>query len=344
MRTSLRRLLPVRWVSTAALVALTVGLAGCGAGGADTTAAGVSGSGSAAATAAGFPRTVEHAMGSTTIDKQPQRVAALDASFVDAAIALQTQVVAYTSYRSIKDTLPAYLGADAQTYGKDAVSVGTLTSPSVEQILATEPDLIVSAKVRHESLYTQLSAQVPTVFTTSTGPTWKENIRLLARALGKEDLAEQKIGDYERRAQRVGDAIRAKLGKNPTVSVVRFTDEQTVRLYTPHSFSGIVLADAGLARTPAAQTDDPAKIAVDLSPERITDLDADQIFVSTWQDEKGDSARQRDSFQANPLWGQLTGATRDVDDTTWMTAVGLQGAHVILDDLAATFGVDPARS
>jgi iron complex transport system substrate-binding protein len=31
-----------------------------------------------------------------------------------------------------------------------------------------------------------------------------------------------------------------------------------------------------------------------------------------------------------------------VSDLTWMSAVGI--AHAILDDLAAIFGVDPARS
>jgi iron complex transport system substrate-binding protein len=33
-----------------------------------------------------------------------------------------------------------------------------------------------------------------------------------------------------------------------------------------------------------------------------------------------------------------------VSDLTWMSAVGLQGAHAMLDDVATTFSVDPARS
>jgi len=29
---------------------------------------------------------------------------------------------------------------------------------------------------------------------------------------------------------------------------------------------------------------------------------------------------------------------------TWMTAVGIQGAHAILDDVAKFFAVDPAKT
>ncbi len=93
---------------------------------------------------------------------------------------------------------------------------------SIEQIAALQPDLILSAEVRNGKDYEALSAIAPpTVFSQSTGPTWKDNIRLAARALGKEDLAEQKIADYEARAKAIGDEINAT-ADNPTVSVVRF--------------------------------------------------------------------------------------------------------------------------
>ena len=37
------------------------------------------------------------------------------------------------------------------------------------------------------------------------------------------------------------------------------------------------------------------------------------------------------------------GTAHEMSDETWMSAVGMYGAQAILDDLAATFGVDPAR-
>lgn len=294
----------------------------------------------AGASAAGFPRTVEHAMGKTEIKTKPKRVVALDASFVDATLILDTPVVGYTDYRSINGKLPDYLGDDRTTYGAEAQAVGTLAEPNLEKIAELNPDLIITAKVRHEKLYDQLSAIAPTIMSETTGPTWKDNIRLEAKALGEEDLADKELSSYEHAAKTVGDAINAKAG-NPTISVVRFVDGPT-RLYQNASFSGIVLKDAGLKR-PASQ--DVNGFALEISPERIKDADADAIFVATYADEKGLSAKTAAQFKTNPLWKPLAAKVHEVPDLTWMTAVGLQGAWSILTDLAKTYDVAaPAKS
>jgi iron complex transport system substrate-binding protein len=285
-------------------------------------------------------RVVTHAMGETAIPAQPKRVVALDQSFVDAVLTLETPLVGYTTYRAIEGGLPEYLGPLAATYGTDAVSVGKLEEPSLEQIAALKPDLILSAKVRHEAQYAQLSQIAPTVFSETTGPTWKENLRLTGQALGKEELAEAKISEYQQRATAIGQEIAAKSGGTlPTVSIVRFAGEETVRLYSEKSYAGIVLHDVGFPRPATQPTSD--KIAVDLSPERIVDLDADQIFVATWADPTATGPKAQ--FTSNPLWSRLAGAQHDVDDLTWMSAVGLQGAHTVLDDVAKTFSVDSLR-
>lgn len=288
-----------------------------------------------------FPRTVRHAMGETTVESQPKTVAALDSSFADAAMALEADVVAYTRYPS-SGTLPGYLGDDTR-FAENGTVVGELASPDVEALYDIAPDLIVSAKVRHESLYDELSRVAPTVFSETTGATWKDNIRLLATALGKEELAERKIGAYERRAKAIGDAIKAKTGGTPTYSLVRFVEgEPTVRLYGTRSFPGIVLSDVGLTR-PQRQPDPSDRIAVDLSQEDIGTLDADIVFVSSYADATQEAEDPRATFQSNPLWGALRGEITDVNDETWYVSVSLQGAHAMLDDLAEQFGVDPAR-
>jgi iron complex transport system substrate-binding protein len=289
---------------------------------------------------AGFPRTVEHAMGKAEIPAKPKRVVALDTSFVDATLILHTPVVGFTDYRTINGKLPDYLGDDRAKYGADAVSVGTLAEPNLEKIAALKPDLIISAKVRHEKLYSQLSKIAPTVMTETTGPTWKDNIRLEAKALGEEDRANEQITNYETAAKAVGASINEK-AKNPAISVVRFVDGPT-RLYQNASFAGIVLKDAGLKR-PKSQ--DVNGFAAEISAERIKDADGDAIFVATYNDEKGLSKKTADQFKANPLWKPLAPKVHEVPDITWMTAVGLQGAWSILSDLCTTFDVPaPERS
>lgn len=312
---------------TACLAVAAIALTGCGGSSDEEPAA-------AGAPSAGFPRTIEHAMGKTEIPTKPKRVVALDSSFVDATLILDTPVVGFTDYRSINGKLPEYLGDDRATYGSEAQNVGVIAEPNLEKIAELQPDLIITAKIRHEKLYDQLSAIAPTVMSVTTGPTWKDNIRLTAKALGQEELAEKEITAYEKAAKTVGDAINTKAG-NPTISIVRFNDGPT-RLYQKKSFSGIVLKDAGLAR-PASQ--DVEDFALEISPERIKDADGDAIFVTVWNDEKGVSAKTAAQFKANPLWKPLAPKVHEVDDITWMTAVGLQGAWVILTDLAETFDV-----
>lgn len=320
------------WVGSLVVVAALV-LAGCGGGTEDAGSAGD-------AANEGFPRTIEHAMGKTEVKTKPKRVVALDTSFVDATLALDTPVVGYTDYRTINGKLPDYLGDDKTKYGSEAESVGTLAEPNLEKIAALKPDLIVSAKVRHEKLYEQLSKIAPTIMSETTGPTWKDNLRLEAKALGQETLADKELSAYEAAAKTVGTAINTK-ATNPKISIVRFVDGPT-RLYQNASYSGIVLKDAGLAR-PKSQ--DVSGFALEISAERIKDADGDAIFVSTFNDDKGVSKKTAGQFKANPLWKPLEPRVHEVDDLTWMTAVGLQGAWIILDDLAKTFGVPgPVKS
>ncbi|MDV7084953.1 ABC transporter substrate-binding protein [Rhodococcus opacus] len=286
-----------------------------------------------------FPRTVDHFRGSTEIPAEPQRIVALDNSFTDAVLLLEAPLVGYVDYR--EPGLPDYLGASRDEFAAEAESVGKVSSASLEQIAALQPDLIISAEVRDGKNYEQLSAIAPTIFTETTGPTWKDNIRLVGKALGKEELAEQKIGAYEQRAAAVGAEIN-DTASNPVISVVRFAGEPTARLYRTTSFSGIVLSDAGLAR-PQSQGPDPAdpdNIMQAISPELISEAEGDAIFVSTWQDPAGKSAEAAKPFLESPLWQTLKGRKIDVDDARWMSPVSIQGAHLILDDLSDTFGVD----
>jgi iron complex transport system substrate-binding protein len=321
-----RRILP------ALTTALVLGLSGCSGDSTADTADGASGA--SGASGGQDAVTVEHAMGTTTIEGTPERIVALDSSYADATLLLEKELVGITTYRGYSTDLPDYLGTARGEYAADVVSVGELEAPSLEKIAALDPDLIVSAKVRHEALYDQLSAIAPTIMSETTGPTFKENIRLLAQALGEEDLAEQKIGAYEKAAAEVGTAINES-ASNPTISVTRFLDGPT-RLYLTDTYSGIVLADAGLAR-PRAQ--DTTGFALEISEENIRQADADKVFVTTYEDEEGLARRTKEAFESNPLWEPIAPKVTEVSDATWMTAVSIQGAYHILADLAAAFDV-----
>ncbi|MEU6881443.1 iron-siderophore ABC transporter substrate-binding protein [Streptomyces sp. NPDC046712] len=333
MTTLNRRRWTQRFGAFALAAALTAGLTACGGESGDKPSNSAS---SDAKADAGFPRTIEHDKGKTELKAKPKRIVALDNSLVEAVVALDRPLVGgIGSYRDQKG-FPAYLG-DAV---KDTKDVGPLDSPNLEQIALLKPDLIVSATVRHDELYEKLSQIAPTVFVKTTGPIWKENVGLLGKTLGEEKAATEKIAAYETRAKKIGDAINAKAGK-PTASVVRFLDGPT-RIYLPATFTGIILSDMGIAR-PANQQD-PKEFNIEISEEQIAQADADVIFYTTFSGGEERKAK----FLANPLWKRLkavkSGQVYEVKDEVWMTSVSLQGAHMVLDDMARLFKVDPAKA
>ena len=115
--------------------------------------------------------------------------------------------------------------------------------------------------------------------------------------------------------------------------MTRFLDAPT-RLYTKGTYSGVVLEDAGLARPKSQDVDE---FAIDVSEEKIMDADADKVFVTTYEDDKGIAIKTKAAFERNPLWKPIAPKVTEVSDTTWMTAVSLQGAYHILADLVKAF-------
>ncbi|MFV2196637.1 ABC transporter substrate-binding protein [Nocardiopsis sp. LOL_012] len=298
-------------------------------------------------TAEGFPRTVTHAMGDTEIPAAPERVLPLDATFVDATLALGGDVVGFTTFAEDVEALPGYLVDSELNTGThdEAVPVGLLWDTSPELIAQTEPDLILSAEVRHGDGYDQLSEVAPTVMSETTGATWKENLLLTGTALDAEEEAEALITGFEERAAAIGAAItEAEGGEAPTVSIVRFAgDAEGVRLYTRNSYIGVILDDLGLPSGEGTSTD-AEEIVTYHSQERLLDLDADRIFVAAYDDGGEDGvAEQREEYSGSPLWSELEGEKTEVDDAYWISGVGLIAAHAVLDDIAETFGVDPQR-
>ncbi|MFE2406955.1 ABC transporter substrate-binding protein [Kitasatospora sp. NPDC059408] len=314
-------------------------LAACGSNGDGAKAGGDSASSSASAgTAAGFPRSVKHAAGTAEIKSQPKRVVVLDSGELDDVTLLGiTPVGAVSPHMKTEGGFPNYLKDKI----KDTKDVGPMNEPNLELIASLKPDLILSSKVRHAKVYDQLNAIAPTVLAETTGFPWKENLALYAQALGKEDEAKKALADYQARAVKLGEEIKAKNGGTmPTASVVRFVAGPT-RLYAKASYSGVVLKDVGLAR-PASQ--DVDKNIVEVSAEQINQADADLVFVTTADDP---SKTKESEVQQTPVWQGLNAVKNNkvftVPDETWMSGIGVQAADAMLVDIAKAAGVEAPK-
>lgn len=309
------RVLRAAAVTVAAALALTA----CGGGDEPED----TGGGSASAED-GFPRTVEHAMGSTEIPERPERVVVLDTGELDTVLSLGiTPVGAVTT--AVSDEFLSYLADDAE--GVEVV--GTIAEPDLEAIAALEPDLILSNKVRHEDIYEQLAQIAPTVFAERVGAVWAENFLLDAEALGLEEEARKALDEFEADAAALGEELGAADGL--TVSAVRFVDG-TIRVYTAESFIGTVLAEIGLEQL-QLPTDQTPTFA-ELSAEEVTRADADVVLYSSYgaDDESGAAA-----VVAGPLWERMSavaeGRAYAVEDDVFFTGIGLRAANLQLEQL-----------
>lgn len=271
-----------------------------------------------------FPRTLTHAMGTSELKAAPKRVVVLDVGELDNVVSLGIQPVGYAPSEG-DDGIPGYLAKDAGA----PKSVGTINNLNLEAIANLQPDLILGSQLRAADKYDELSKIAPTVFSIRPGFTWKENYLLNAAALDKTAEAKEKLAAYETKAKQLGTDI----GPNkPTVSMVRYLPGK-IRLYAKASFIGTILEDTGLPRPTNQQVND---LAVEVSPEKIDQADADWIFTGVYGDAK---ATKKDAAQGNPLWKNLTavkaGQAKDVPDETWYLGLGVTAANSVLDDLRA---------
>ncbi|WP_372729721.1 ABC transporter substrate-binding protein [Nocardioides sp.] len=316
---------PLLALSTA--IALTFTLAACG------------GSRSNAETAP-EAREITHAMGATDVTCTPERVVTLGQGETDSTLALGVTPVGVVSPWT--DDWYDYLPDEVE----EAEVVGTEVEPDLEAIAALEPDLILGSKLRHEGLYEQLSQIAPTVFTETIGVSWKENVGTYAEALCREDRGDELVEEYEARAAAIGEDLRAADQADTEVSIVRFLPDQ-VRIYLT-GFPGSVIRDTGLPRPKAQRVADweDAEQLVEISEERIPEMDGDVIFEMISADhyaQQGTSTvdEQIERWTSTDLWKNLSavraGTVVEVDESVWNLGGGLGAAHAMLEDLEQYF-------
>ncbi|WP_349409177.1 iron-siderophore ABC transporter substrate-binding protein [Pseudalkalibacillus sp. SCS-8] len=276
--------------------------------------------------------TVDHAMGTTEIPETPEKVVILTNEGTEALLSMGvTPVGAVQSW--LGDPWYDHIKEDM----KDVKVVGTETDINLEAIAALKPDLIIGNKLRQEKFYDQLNEIAPTVFSETLKGDWKENFKLYAKALNKEEEGNKVMADFD---QRVED-IKGELGDkvNQEVSVVRFLPGK-VRMYMKDSFSGVILEQIGFKRP---ESQDQAKFADEVTKERIPDMNGDILFYFTFETGEGDATQTEKEWTNDSLWKNLEvvkeGNAHRVSDAIWNTAGGVRAANLTLDDIEKYFGI-----
>jgi iron complex transport system substrate-binding protein len=278
-------------------------------------------------------RVIEHAMGSTEIKGEPERIVILTNEGTEALLELGVKPVgAVKSWTGN----PWYTHIEKDMEGVE--NLGDESQVNIEAIAALNPDLIIGNKMRHEKIYDQLSQIAPTVYSNTLRGEWKENFAFYANVLGKDAKGQEIIQKFDDRATEVSKLAGDKL--KTEVSIVRFMAGKT-RIYLGDTFSGKILKQIGFARPASQQSEE---FTIEIGKERLKEADGQVMFYFTYETGNGEGAAREKEWLQDPMFKTLDVVKNNkvykVDDAIWNTAGGVRAANLMLDDIEGFLNSD----
>lgn len=264
-----------RLLAISAASALALGLAGCSADAGDST--------DASSGSSGFtPITIEHALGTTTIETKPERVATVAWANHEVPLALGVVPVGMAAANFGDDDgdglLPWVEEKLTELDAETPVLFDETDGIDFEAVADTDPDVILAAySGLTQEDYDTLSEIAPVVAypETAWGTAWRDMIELNSEAMGMADEGEKLVSDLESEISDTADAHPELAGTSAMfLTHVDTGDLSEVSFYTTHDTRVQFFDDLGLEQ-----------------PGSITEAsDATELFSLT------QSAEQADAF------------------------------------------------
>jgi len=219
------------------------------------------------------PVKVEHALGVTTIEHLPRRVAALDMNEVDFLDLLGVPIAG-----AVQDFVPHFLSK----YKDDPAiaDLGFIVQPNIESVYRLQPDLILITAL-HAEHYRELSRIAPTIHfdvdyrNSETGhiDVVKEHLLTLGRIFGREAAA----ADIAARLDaRIAEARRVTDGR-PEKALIVLHNNGAFSAFGIRSRYGFVFDALGVA--PANPAADTGLHGQPISNEFIQETNPDIIYI-----------------------------------------------------------------
>lgn len=257
------------------VAALLVVVSACGGGSSDaddSTASPESGAGG------GFPVTIEHRYGETTIEERPTNVVTVGLTDHDAVLALGVAPVGVTDWFGGHPHATWPWAQDELGDAKPEI-VGDPASINFEKIASLHPDVILALNAGLDSeSYETLRGIAPTVAQPDDfidyGIPWDEQALAIGRALGESGKAEELVAAVE---QKLADAKAAHPEFAGKEAVVASPYNDLVSVFAPEDARGRFLADLGFTQPPGIAELAGSQFSADLSYERIDLIDVDAI-------------------------------------------------------------------
>ncbi|MFT4279802.1 ABC transporter substrate-binding protein [Microbacterium sp.] len=235
---------------------------------------------------AGFPVTITGALGSTTIESAPTRVATWGWGATDAVIALGVTPVAIPSddYSGGEDKIAPWVSEGLQKLGGEAPVIldGSASTLSTEELLTATPDVLLApySGLTQEEFDEVSGAGVPVVAYPEavwTTP-WRDAVKLVGEALGKAAEADRILADMD---ALVADAAAAHPEFEGTSIALLTESAGTYYLYLPADPRVEILEDLGFVTPKGVTALDTGEgtFYTTVSPEKLDEIDADVVLA-----------------------------------------------------------------
>ncbi|GAB3479497.1 iron-siderophore ABC transporter substrate-binding protein [Nocardiopsis coralliicola] len=241
------------------------------------------------------PVTIEHALGSTTIESKPERVATVNWANHEVPLALGVVPVGMAAANFGDEDGDGLLPWDAERLEELDAEAPVLFDETdgidFEAVADTQPDVILAAySGLTQEDYDTLSEIAPVVAypETAWGTPWREMIELNSSAIGMADEGAELIAELEKSIEE-GAAEHPKLQEVSAMFLthVDTTDLSEVSYYTTHDTRTMFFSDIGM-KTPksvaeaSAETDE---FSLTHSAERADTFDDVDVIVTYGGDE-----------------------------------------------------------
>ena len=326
--------------AAAAILATALLAAGCGTTeDPSTTSAGTGGD-------AG-PVTVTDSRGEEiTLDSPARRVVALEWGEVEMLVTLGVMPVGVADVEGYRTWV------SAAPLEPDVADVGTRSEPSVDAIVALEPDLVVMEAQRGSALIAQLEEYVPVLVTTGSDASdnltrMRDDFRMIATAVGEVERAEQVLADFDAPLEEGRDAIATAGAEGAHFAMAdgwRQGSSISIRMFGEGALVSQVAIQLGLRNAWTGEVDGVWGLGT-TDVEGLTALQQEDIrFLYNASD--GDDVFA-DGLAGNPIWESLPFVQNDqvhrLTDGIW-TFGGPASCRQYLDELVRVFAGDAARA